>query len=182
MYSHSFAPRYKNKSTGRGHELPQWHSAFRGATGLKILLVDHHPLMQQALHRVLDELSPDLRVLDADSCGHALDLAKSRSDLDLILMVRRRALDARCDSPPRPYGTVELTDRQAQVLALLVQGKPNKIISRELGLAQGTVKIHVTAILRKLKVSNRTQAALVASRLRPAAAPAKTPDHVEARS
>ena len=59
---------------------------------------------------------------------------------------------------------VELTQRQAQVLALLVQGKPNKIISRELGLAQGTVKIHVTAILRKLKVSNRTQAALTASR------------------
>ena len=60
---------------------------------------------------------------------------------------------------------VELTQRQAEVLALLVQGKPNKIISRELGLAQGTVKIHVTAILRKLKVSNRTQAALTASRL-----------------
>jgi DNA-binding NarL/FixJ family response regulator len=59
---------------------------------------------------------------------------------------------------------IELTQRQAEVLALLVQGKPNKIISRELGLAQGTVKIHVTAILRKLKVSNRTQAALTASR------------------
>ena len=59
---------------------------------------------------------------------------------------------------------VELTQRQADVLALLVQGKPNKIISRELGLAPGTVKIHVTAILRKLKVANRTQAALTASR------------------
>ncbi|HZN25743.1 MAG TPA: LuxR C-terminal-related transcriptional regulator [Burkholderiales bacterium] len=59
---------------------------------------------------------------------------------------------------------IELTERQAQVLVLLVQGKPNKIISRELGLAPGTVKIHVTAILRKLKVSNRTQAALAASR------------------
>jgi DNA-binding NarL/FixJ family response regulator len=59
---------------------------------------------------------------------------------------------------------VELTQRQADVLALLVEGKPNKIISRELGLAPGTVKIHVTAILRKLKVSNRTQAALTASR------------------
>jgi len=59
---------------------------------------------------------------------------------------------------------VELTQRQADVLALLAQGKPNKIISRELGLAPGTVKIHVTAILRKLKVANRTQAALTASR------------------
>jgi DNA-binding NarL/FixJ family response regulator len=63
------------------------------------------------------------------------------------------------------------------VLALLLQGKPNKLISRELGLAQGTVKIHVTAILKKLKVTNRTQAALAASRFglppkRPAVAPA----------
>jgi len=65
---------------------------------------------------------------------------------------------------------VELTQRQADVLALLVQGKPNKIISRELGLAPGTVKIHVTAILRKLKVSNRTQAALTASRFAASAA------------
>ena len=65
---------------------------------------------------------------------------------------------------------VELTQRQADVLALLVQGKPNKIISRELGLAPGTVKIHVTAILRKLKVANRTQAALTASRFVAAAA------------
>jgi DNA-binding NarL/FixJ family response regulator len=86
------------------------------------------------------------------------------------------AYPLRCGSRTAPTGEsrlklllvenhgVELTQRQAEVLALLVQGKPNKIISRELGLAQGTVKIHVTAILRKLKVSNRTQAALTASR------------------
>jgi DNA-binding NarL/FixJ family response regulator len=63
---------------------------------------------------------------------------------------------------PRELG---LTARQAQVLALILQGKPNKVICRELGLAEGTVKIHVAAILRALNVSTRTQAVIEASRL-----------------
>jgi DNA-binding NarL/FixJ family response regulator len=58
-----------------------------------------------------------------------------------------------------------LTERQADVLALLVQGKPNKLICRELDLAEGTVKTHITAILRALNVSNRTQALFALSRL-----------------
>jgi DNA-binding NarL/FixJ family response regulator len=58
-----------------------------------------------------------------------------------------------------------LTGRQAEVLALLVQGLPNKVICRELGLAEGTVKTHVAAILRALKVSSRTQALFALSRL-----------------
>ena len=47
-----------------------------------------------------------------------------------------------------------------EVLALLAQGKPNKLICRELRLSEGTVKVHVSAVLRALKVANRTQAAL----------------------
>lgn len=58
-----------------------------------------------------------------------------------------------------------LTERQAEVLAHLVQGKPNKVICRELGLAEGTVKTHITAILRTLNVSSRTQAVFALSRL-----------------
>lgn len=53
-----------------------------------------------------------------------------------------------------------LTERQAQVLTLMAQGKPNKIIARELNMAAGTVKCHVSAILRALKVTNRTQAVI----------------------
>ena len=60
---------------------------------------------------------------------------------------------------------LQLTRRQAQVLALLIQGKPNKLIGRELELAEGTVKVHVTAILKALHVSNRTQAAVAANRM-----------------
>jgi DNA-binding NarL/FixJ family response regulator len=75
-------------------------------------------------------------------------------------------------SEPRQPGTtartpkdIGLTERQSQVLALLVQGKPNKLICKALDLAEGTVKIHVTAILRALNVSNRTEALVAVSRL-----------------
>jgi len=56
-----------------------------------------------------------------------------------------------------------LTDRQGDVLALMMQGKSNKAICRELDLAEPTVKNHVTAILKVLGVSNRTEAVLAAS-------------------
>ena len=58
-----------------------------------------------------------------------------------------------------------LTVRQSQVLRLIAKGASNKVICRELGLAERTVKAHVTAVFRALKVSSRTQAAIEASRL-----------------
>lgn len=58
-----------------------------------------------------------------------------------------------------------LTQRQLEVLALLVEGHSNKKIGTHLGLAEGTVKMHVTAILKELNVSNRTQAAMAAEKL-----------------
>ena len=58
-----------------------------------------------------------------------------------------------------------LTERQLDVLALMMQGKSNKAICRVLNIAEPTVKNHVTAILRALKVSNRTQAVIAVSEL-----------------
>jgi DNA-binding NarL/FixJ family response regulator len=71
-------------------------------------------------------------------------------------------------APPRTRTTARelgLTDRQAEVLGCILQGLPNKLICRRLALAEGTVKIHVAAILRALNVHNRTQAVIEASRL-----------------
>ena len=56
-----------------------------------------------------------------------------------------------------------LTPRQLQILDLLRQGKPNKVIARELDLREGTVKVHVRQILRKMRVSNRTELAFLVS-------------------
>lgn len=58
-----------------------------------------------------------------------------------------------------------LTPRQREVLALLGQGKSNKEIARVLELAEGTVKLHVTAILKALGVNNRTRAVVAASQM-----------------
>lgn len=63
-------------------------------------------------------------------------------------------------------GADGLTPRQNQVLDCLAEGKSNKEIARELGLAEGTVKIHIAGILKALKVNNRTQAVIAAGKLR----------------
>lgn len=61
--------------------------------------------------------------------------------------------------------TLGLTARQVQVLEGIVAGKPNKIISRELDLAERTVKAHISAVFRALGVTSRTQAALAGAKL-----------------
>ncbi|CFX30462.1 Two-component response regulator [Candidatus Filomicrobium marinum] len=58
-----------------------------------------------------------------------------------------------------------LTSRQRDVLAEIGTGKSNKLIARSLGMTEGTVKLHVAAILKCLGTENRTQAALVAHQL-----------------
>jgi DNA-binding NarL/FixJ family response regulator len=69
------------------------------------------------------------------------------------------------DEAPQSAAQLHLTDRQREVLLLMAQGKSNKQICRELGLAEATVKIHVTAILRALKVTSRAQAIVAVNRL-----------------
>jgi DNA-binding NarL/FixJ family response regulator len=84
---------------------------------------------------------------------------------DLLEEVNRVAMIGTPERP-REVGTtrVELTERQEQVLQLLARGAPIKIICRELGLSEGTVKTHVTAIYRAFNASNRTEALLAARR------------------
>ena len=55
-----------------------------------------------------------------------------------------------------------LTARQRQILTLLSEGCTNKEVARRLGVSAGTVKVHVSQILRALGVENRTQAAAAA--------------------
>ncbi len=61
---------------------------------------------------------------------------------------------------PKPIDT--LTPRETEILGLLAEGLSNKMIARRLGISDGTVKLHVKAILRKLSVHSRVEAAVIA--------------------
>jgi DNA-binding NarL/FixJ family response regulator len=92
-----------------------------------------------------------------------------RSALGLVraggVYVPARMLDAPSPSPPMAKAG-DLTPRQVDVLRRLMRGEPNKQIARELGLTEGTVKIHIAAILRALEARNRTEAVVRARALR----------------
>lgn len=65
------------------------------------------------------------------------------------------------DADPSEFG---LTERQSEVLALMTRGKSNRDIAEQLGLSEGTVKIHITAIFKALGVASRTQALVAVAR------------------
>lgn len=132
---------------------------------------------------VLSALDDPQTVLGAISAGAAGYIPKSSSNevmqqaVRLVLaggkylppeLLTQHGASARAKPGERgapPTSTLGLTDRQLAVLKLIAGGAPNKVICRELGLAERTVKAHVTAILRVLKVSSRTQAAVEAVKL-----------------
>jgi DNA-binding NarL/FixJ family response regulator len=216
---------------------------------MKILVIDDHVLIREALQGVLKEWRWDAAILEASDCREAMQLIEQHTDLELILLDLNlpdgdgfqiltdlhesypaisvvvlsasndrdnvlRALDlgalgfipksarravmlsalqlvfsggifippeilVREEAPPpriapkqsaadRPNvlsADLGLTKRQLEVLALMTQGKSNKVISRALDMAEATVKTHVTAILKSLKVSNRVEAVIAVGQL-----------------
>ncbi len=81
-----------------------------------------------------------------------------------LTIVREQAANGEAQTQPS-LATIGLTPRQTDVLGLLLQGQPNKLIARELGLSVETVKDHVAAVLRALNVTSRTQAVLAVSQM-----------------
>lgn len=69
------------------------------------------------------------------------------------------------DVPPDALRHLGLTPRQVDVLRLLIQGQPNKLICRSLQMSASTVKTHLAAVFRRLGVSSRAQAVATVSRL-----------------
>jgi DNA-binding NarL/FixJ family response regulator len=66
----------------------------------------------------------------------------------------------------RPVPTfADLTPRQSEVLDMLVKGKSNKAMARELNLSEGTIKFHLSAVFRVLRATNRVEAATAGARL-----------------
>jgi DNA-binding NarL/FixJ family response regulator len=216
---------------------------------MKILVVDDHVLIREALRGLFRELKPDSTVLEAPDAARTMQLLADQPDVALILLdlnlpdrdgltllaelrerypgisvvvlsgfpdrtnvvralehgalgfipksagreVMTSALNLVFSGgvyiPPEILGSASsdgtepsqsrgsaarpqaspadlgLTGRQVDVLALMMQGKSNKAICRLLELAEPTVKNHVTAILKALGVSNRTEAVLAAAAL-----------------
>jgi DNA-binding NarL/FixJ family response regulator len=95
-------------------------------------------------------------------------VAKTASPLALLDAIEtvldggRHVTNDLCAAPRTIQGVsvdiLGLTRRQSDVLQLLIQGKPNKLICRDLQLSEGTVKVHVSAILKALNVHSRSQA------------------------
>lgn len=92
--------------------------------------------------------------------------AEGRSYLDpaVASTVVRQAVAGPAPAPPGPPPLETLTDREQQVLRLLARGYSNPEIARQLHLARGTVRNYVSAILQKLGVADRTEAAVEALR------------------
>jgi DNA-binding NarL/FixJ family response regulator len=215
---------------------------------MKILVVDDHALIREALCSVLKQLRSDAEVSVASTCGQAMQLIQDSPDWDLVLIdlalpgrdgfsmiaelgqrdlvfpivvlsasqdksdvvralglgavgfipkttsreimlsalqlvfsggiyIPPEALDGElalqptesskgcCDQVRATPPDLGVTERQLEVLALMMEGKNNKLISRALDLAEPTVKNHVTAILKALKVTNRTEAVIAVSKL-----------------
>ncbi len=78
-----------------------------------------------------------------------------------LTMVLARAVQGE-EAPRVPKAIEQLTPREREILCLLAEGQSNKVIARNLGISDGTVKLHVKAILRKLGVHSRVEAAVLA--------------------
>ncbi len=74
-----------------------------------------------------------------------------------------RALTGNIEEPEEEETPLsDLTPRETEIIEHLAEGQSNKVIARELGITDGTVKLHVKAILRKLNVRSRVEAAVIA--------------------
>ena len=118
---------------------------------------------------VLTSMADRGRILEAIDAGAAGYLLKDGEPDDLVRGVRAVV---RGDAPIDPRAAkalverrqrraeVELTGREREVLALVAEGLPNKMIARRLGIAEKTVKAHLTSVFARIGVTDRTQAAL----------------------
>ena len=138
-----------------------------GARGLELLaeLRHDHPQLPVIVLSATHDRATVGAALAAGSRGYVSKTATPDALLDAVRTVLAGGRDVTADVggalasvPGVPAQALGLTQRQAEVLQLLVQGKPNKLICRDLRLSEGTVKVHVSAILRALNVHTRSQA------------------------
>lgn len=149
-----------------------------GFAGLDILR-RRYPSMPVAVVSAFDDMPTITRVLNLGASGF---IPKAFSGEALLAAVRDvlagnifkptgqpvPLMDDLTPVAPSKSGVrpaeIGLTDRQGQVLGLMVRGLSNRDIAEQLGLSEGTVKIHATAVFKTLGVNSRTQALVAVSR------------------
>ncbi len=140
----------------------------RGLLTLQRLLQAHPQL---AVLVLTGEENPEL-FQSAVAAGAVVALSKSADVSELLNAVGRVLAEPLVDRSAAGFAGAasasqddSFSGRQADVLRLLLQGKSNKLICRELALSESTVKTHLQAVFRKLDVNSRTQAVVAAARL-----------------
>ena len=105
---------------------------------------------------LLKDMEPDELV------GALRDIEKGKNVVaqDLTDALARMVQGEPMEDEKGPFST--LTPREHEILCLLAEGQSNKLIARNLGISDGTVKLHVKAILRKLGIHSRVEAAVIA--------------------
>jgi DNA-binding NarL/FixJ family response regulator len=135
-----------------------------GVNGFSLLavLAKRHPDLPAIVVSAMDDDASVRRALAAGASGF-VSKASSGEVLDGGMPTPRASISpaSRSRQPAERYG---LTVAQARVTELLVTGCSNREIATKLGLSEGTVKVHVTAIYRALGVSRRSQALVLLSR------------------
>lgn len=131
------------------------------------------PELPVAVISGVEDRATVIRALDAGAKAFvpkSADATKTQAAVDALLSGRvylpESLTEAGGGAGTRgtPSEDWNLTDRQLEVLSLLVAGLSNKLIARRLGIAESTVKIHVSAVLRAFRVTSRTQALIMVAR------------------
>lgn len=123
-----------------------------------------------ALTIVLSTYDGDEDIYRAMRAGAKGYLLKDTEPTELFLCIRK-VWSGRTHMPAEIAGKLAerlsvdtLTERELEILRLVVAGQSNKLIARALGIAEGTVKTHLKSILEKLDATSRTEAAAIAQR------------------
>ena len=141
--------------------------ALPGAHGLDLLaeLRRAYPRLPIVVLSATHDRATIGSALAAGARGFIAKTADAQTMLDAVRTVLKGGKHITSDvAPTRPRSVdgvsievLGLTQRQSEVMMLLAQGKPNKMICRDLRLSEGTVKVHVSAILKALNVHSRSQ-------------------------
>ncbi|MDP9302372.1 MAG: response regulator transcription factor [Actinomycetota bacterium] len=141
--------------------------------GVTRRLLDASPETKVIIFTSFGDRDEVLAALDAGAVGYLLKDAEPDELGAAIRAAARgeaplapRAAAALLESRGRPQSHLELTAREREVLALVIGGHSNKQIARRLGIAEKTVKGHLTNLFQRIGVGDRTQAALWAERNR----------------